>query len=53
MNHGDSISTILAIGAAAVIYVALVLVLRVFSRDELALIPGGNRLARLLQGGKK
>ena len=51
-SHGDSLATVFSIGAAAVLYVAMLLVLRVFSPEEWKLIPGGNRLARLF-GGKR
>ena len=51
-RHGDSLATILAIGTAAAIYAAMLLVLRVFSAEEVKLIPGGSRLARLF-GGKR
>ena len=50
--HASSLSTALAIAVAAVIYVALVLALRVFSPEELKLIPGGKLLSRTLYGGK-
>ena len=51
-RHGDSISTALSIAVAAIVYVFLILLFRVFSEEELKLIPGGRLLCRLLYGGK-
>ena len=37
---------IAAIAVAIVVYVIMIIVLRLFNRDELALIPGGRKLMR-------
>ena len=48
-----SLSTLLAIMVAAVIYVILLFLLRIFTVEDLKLIPGGRTLARLMYGGKR
>ena len=47
-----SLSTLLSVGVGVVVYAALVLLLRMFSPDDLRRIPGGARLNRLLYGGR-
>ncbi len=42
----SAVATVLAILIAIVIYIVLMLVLGMFTRDELAYIPGGRKLAR-------
>lgn len=46
----DTIATFAAIAVAVFVYAILVLLLRMFSKEDLALIPGGKKLARLLYG---
>ena len=38
-----------AIGAAVVVYAALVLALRIITKDDLALLPKGEKLAKILK----
>lgn len=46
---GSAISVLAAIGVAVVIYLVLVVALRAISRDDLSLMPKGDKLARLLR----
>ena len=46
---GSAICVLAAIGVAVVIYLALIIALRAISRDDLALMPKGDKLARLLR----
>ena len=46
---GLAVSTMGAIGVAVVLYGALVVALRVLTREDLALMPKGEKLARLLR----
>ena len=48
-NLGNAAATLLAIAAAVAVYGALVVALRCLSRDDLALMPKGEKLARLLR----
>jgi len=43
------LSTVAAIGVGVVIYLALVLCLKVLSKDDLALMPKGEKIGRLLR----
>ena len=45
---GSVIATMGAIGVAMIVYFALVVALRAISRDDLALMPKGDKIARLL-----
>ncbi len=45
---GGALSTLGGIAIAVVVYLVLVLVLRVISRDDLALIPKGEKIAKIL-----
>ena len=45
---GNSLATLGAIGAAVVVYLALVVLLRVITREDLEMVPKGEKLARLL-----
>ncbi len=45
---GNSLATLGAIALAVVVYVALVVFLRIITREDLEMIPNGARLARLL-----
>ncbi|MBQ2661996.1 MAG: polysaccharide biosynthesis protein [Clostridia bacterium] len=49
----EKTATILAVGSAVVVYVVLIFALKMFSRDELLMVPGGKKLVKLLYGGKK
>lgn len=46
---GNSLATLGAIAAAAVVYLTLVLLLRIITREDLELLPHGDRLARILR----
>ena len=46
---GNALTTLLAIGVAAVVYGTLVVALRAISRDDLALMPKGDKIAKLLR----
>ena len=46
---GNAMATVAAIGVAAVIYFALILLTKAISRDDLALMPKGDKIARLLR----
>jgi stage V sporulation protein B len=48
LGLGNSLSTLGAIAAGGVLYVILVLVLQVISRDDLVLMPKGKRIAQIL-----
>ena len=48
-NTGNAVATLLAIVVAMIIYLVLVVALRCISRDDLALMPKGDKLARLLR----
>ena len=45
---GNAIATLGAIAVAMVVYLVLIVATRAISRDDLALMPKGDRLARLL-----
>lgn len=45
---GGALATLGGIGMGVVVYVALIVVLRAISRDDLALMPKGDKLAKLL-----
>ena len=45
---GNAAGILLAIAVAGVVYLVLVIALRAISRDDLALMPKGDKLARLL-----
>ncbi len=47
MNH--RISTILAILAAVIVYIAILLVLRTFSAKEISFLPKGEKIAKTLE----
>ncbi|MBQ9833480.1 MAG: polysaccharide biosynthesis protein [Clostridia bacterium] len=49
----ETTATILAVGAAVIVYVVLIFALKMFSREELAMVPGGRKLTRVLYGGRK
>ena len=46
---GNAVATMVAIGVAMVIYVVLVVALRAVSREDLALMPKGDKIAKLLR----
>ncbi|NBI68760.1 polysaccharide biosynthesis protein [Pseudoflavonifractor sp. 60] len=45
---GCALTTLGAIGVAMIVYLALVIVLRAITRDDLSLMPKGDKIARLL-----
>ena len=46
---GCALAVFLSIGVAMVVYMVLVVALRIISRDDLALMPKGDKIARLLR----
>jgi len=46
---GNAVATLGAIGVAVILYAVLVVALRCISRDDLALMPKGDKIARLLR----
>ena len=46
---GNAVATMGAIGVAMIIYVVLVVALRAVSREDLALMPKGDKIAKLLR----
>ena len=46
---GNAVATLLAIGVAVAVYFVLVVALRAISRDDLALMPKGEKIARILR----
>ena len=49
LKMGNSLATLGSIAVAAVIYLILVVALRVISREDLALMPKGEKIANLLR----
>lgn len=48
LHFGNSLATIGGIGVGVVVYLVLVLALRVLSREDLALMPKGDKIAKIL-----
>ena len=48
LKMGNSLATLGSIAVAAVIYLILVVALRVISREDLALMPKGEKIAKIL-----
>lgn len=46
---GNAAGIFLAIAVAGVVYLVLVVAIRAISKDDLALMPKGDKLARLLR----
>lgn len=46
---GESLATVAAIGAAVVVYAVLLVALHAFEKEDILLLPGGKRLAKLLR----
>lgn len=46
---GNSISTLLSIGVGGCVYAVLVVVLRAISKEDLSLMPKGDRIAKILR----
>ena len=46
---GNALITLGAIGIAVIVYGVLVVALRAISRDDLALMPKGDKIAKLLR----
>ena len=46
--RGNALAVLAAIGVAVVIYFALILLTRAISKEDLALMPKGDKIARLL-----
>jgi stage V sporulation protein B len=49
LGLGNTLSTLASIAVGGFVYVVLVLVLRVISKDDLALMPKGDKIARFLR----
>ncbi len=47
-SSGNALAALVAIAVAAVIYLALVVVLKAISKEDLALMPKGEKIAKLL-----
>ena len=45
---GNALATVLAIGVGVIVYFALILLTRAISKDDLSLMPKGDKIARLL-----
>ena len=48
-NTGNALAVLCSIGVAFIVYVVLVLVTRAISKDDLSLMPKGDKIARLLR----
>jgi len=48
-RSAGAVATLGAIGVAGVVYLVLIVALRAFSREDLALMPKGDKIARLLR----
>ena len=48
LHLGNTLATIGAICVGGVVYVVLVLALRVISKEDLALMPKGDKIAKIL-----
>ena len=48
-HKGNALGIFLAIAVAGVVYLVLVVAIRAISKDDLALMPKGDKLARLLR----
>ena len=48
-RSGNTLATLGAIGIAAILYLVLVVLLRAISRDDLALMPKGDKIAKFLK----
>ncbi len=46
---GNALATMGAIGVAAIVYVALIIFTRAISKDDVALMPKGDKIAKLLR----
>ena len=46
---GNALATVLAIGIAVVVYAALIILTKAISADDLALMPKGDKIARVLR----
>ena len=44
----ESLCTLLSVGIAVVVYLILVIALRLITREDLKMVPHGEKLARLL-----
>ena len=49
LHFGNALATIGGIGVGVVVYLVLVLALRVISREDLALMPKGDKIAKILR----
>ena len=46
---GGKMATIIAIAVAVIIYVLAILVLKVFSKEEIQMLPQGNKIVKILE----
>ena len=49
LHFGNALATLGGIGVGVVVYLVLVLALRVISREDLALMPKGDKIAKILR----
>lgn len=49
LHLGNSLSTVFAIGVGGVVYLVLVLALKIISKEDLELMPKGDKIAKLLR----
>jgi stage V sporulation protein B len=50
---GEKLALIVTLGAATIIYSALLIILKVFSKEEIAMIPYGKKLYETIEFRKK
>ena len=48
VTHSNALSTLAAVLLAVVVYAVMVVALRILTRDDLSLMPKGDKIARLL-----
>ena len=48
LTHSNTVATLLAVLLAVAVYAVLIVALRILTRDDLALMPKGDKIARLL-----
>ena len=48
MTHSNTLSTLVAVLLAVVVYAVLVVALKILTKDDLSLMPKGDKIARLL-----
>lgn len=46
---GGKLATIIAIGVAVIIYVLAIIALKVFTKEEIQMLPQGNKIVKILE----